>query len=75
LAPDLDLSDVEWHFRCSSPFSCLLFTFPQEELEALKARLEKAERERAEFKQTSEVLEGRVSTHTHTHEYREQTDE
>ena len=38
-----------------------IFQQLQEELEALKARLEKVERERNEFKQTNERLESRVS--------------
>ncbi len=33
----------------------------QEELDALRARLEKVERERNEFKQANEILETRVS--------------
>ncbi len=33
----------------------------QEELDSLKSRLEKLERERNEFKQSNEILETRVS--------------
>ena len=37
-----------------------LFLF-QEELDTLRAKLEKVEKERTEYKQTAEKLEGRVS--------------
>lgn len=45
---------------------CRLFSL-QEEIQQLKQKLEKVEKERNELRLNSDRLESRVNTHTHTH--------